>query len=243
MRCKECGYLNGTDTGNCIKCGTVLIPSGKIKTAINTSIEAFEEAMDQDKSPATVKLKNEENAFQGHPTVRGIQLNTEETVQMEQETGANDSSKEKKHTYFTCIECNYYPLKEPISAQNPCPNCGQVADAPVTATIQSGGTMKLSDIQIGETKISVSIKAEPGGQVVELEGKELLLNRTTLDPSNSSLSSGTHARISLENGSAFIEDLSSNGATFVQVSGKMELKNGTRLILGNKLYQVTIEEK
>ena len=240
MRCKECGYLNNSSEENCIKCGTALLASRKMETPQNNSKED---------APATVRIETPDTSDTGVPTMRANpkvmdESDGKKTVIIRAEDLQTSPNKDKKHTYFKCDECQYYPLKEPVSSQSPCPNCGHgVVESVVTATIKSGGTMKLSDIQLGEPNISVSISAEVGGKKVEVEGTELLLNRDSLDPSNSSLSSGTHARISLENGAAFIEDLSSNGATFVQVTGKMELKNGMKLILGNKLYQVNIEEK
>lgn len=240
MRCKECGYLNNSSEENCIKCGTLLVASQKVETpSVNDSGDG----------PATVRIVNTDTTDSGVPTMRTPSTHRDEpdgkkTVIIRTEDLPSADVKEKKHTYFKCDECQYYPLKSPVSKENPCPNCGHgVVSEAVTATIKSGGTMKLSDIQLGEPNISVTISAEVGGKKVAVEGTELLLNRDSLDPSNSSLSSGTHARISLENGTAFLEDLSTNGATFVQVVGKMELRNGMKLILGNKLYQVNIEEK
>ena len=63
------------------------------------------------------------------------------------------------------------------------------------------------------------------------------MNRSNLDAGNSTISGSHHAEFSYENGDWYIKDLSSTGATFVQVKTEYQLENNIKLIIGNKVYR------
>ncbi|MHB1277703.1 MAG: FHA domain-containing protein [Bacteroidia bacterium] len=224
MRCLECGYQNDESVSTCTKCGTLLMPSSKIKKP---------EAPAKKQETANPEIK-----VSGNPTIIGkaVDLTAWDVPE------STSPKTVKNHTYFTCAACNYYPLKEAVSSENACPNCGSTGEA-VKSENKQAGTMKLGDFQLGEAQISVTLSEEGGEKSIRMEGEELKLNRETLDPNNKSISSKKHARLHLEKGELFLEDESSNKATFVQVSGKVKLENGMRIILGNKMYTISIEEK
>lgn len=224
MRCLECGYQNDESVSTCTKCGTLLMPSSKIKTP---------EAPAKKPANETPEIK-----VSGNPTVIGKPV--EMSAWDEPET--NTPKTVKNQAYYTCDACNYYPLKEEVSAQYACPNCGNTGETAKSETKQAG-TMKLGDFQLGEAQISVTLTEEGGEKSIQMEGEDLKLKRENLDPNNTSISSKKHARLHLDKGELFLEDESSNKATFVQVTGKVKLENGMRIILGNKMYTVNIEEK
>lgn len=227
MRCLECGYLNESNVSDCIKCGTLLVPSSKIKAS---ETKAPEPKMPESKPTEIIR---DEVKPSGNPTIRGDASNMPSW-----DAPAVTPETEKKHTYFTCASCQYYPLAEAPSAEHPCPNCGHGSEAK-----KASGTMKLGDIRLGETEYEVLVKEEGSDKEFRMEGSELNLNRELLDENNKTISAGNHARISSENGAFFLEDSSSNAATFVQVKGKVKLEDGQRIILGNKIYQLSIREK
>lgn len=226
MRCLECGYQNDENVSTCSKCGTVLMPSSKIKTPEPPA-----------KKPVT---ETPEIKVSGNPTIIGKPINVAAWDEPEAEKSTPKTV--KNQGYFTCDSCNYYPLKEAVSAQNACPNCGNTG-VPEKSEGKHSGTMKLGDFQLGEAQITVTLTEEGGDKTISLEDGELKLNRETLDPKNKSISAKKHARLTLENGEVLLEDESSNQATFVQVSGKVKLENGMRIIIGNKMYHIAIQEK
>lgn len=224
MRCLECGYQNDESVSTCTKCGTLLMPSSKIKTS---------------EAPAKKPLtETPEIKVSGNPTVIGKPVD----MSAWDEPDTKSPKTVKNQGYFSCDSCNYYPLKEEVSAQYACPNCGNTGEAAKSENKQAG-TMKLGDFQLGEAQISVTLSEEGGETRLQMEGEELKLNRENLDPKNKSISAKKHARILMDKGEVFLEDESSNQATFVQVSGKVKLENGMRIILGNKMYTVTIDDK
>lgn len=73
-------------------------------------------------------------------------------------------------------------------------------------------------------------------------GSQFSLNRAQLDESDTSLSRSTHVEFEFMNGKCFIKNGSSNGSTFVQVSGQVEIQKGALIRLGeNKIFRVDFD--
>ena len=51
-----------------------------------------------------------------------------------------------------------------------------------------------------------------------------------------SISGQEHAKFAFEDGKWYLTDQSSNGATFIQVKGKIELEEDAKILIGNKIY-------
>ena len=72
-----------------------------------------------------------------------------------------------------------------------------------------------------------------------VEQKNATLNRSMIDESDTSLSRENHVKFEFEGNRCFINNVSSNGSTFIQVLEKTEISNGTLIVLGeNKLFRV-----
>ncbi|MDF9798777.1 ssDNA-binding Zn-finger/Zn-ribbon topoisomerase 1 [Catalinimonas alkaloidigena] len=141
---------------------------------------------------------------------------------------------------YQCPECSY-PLRNQVSVATPCPNCGfvgvkteQETTAKRTMTFSSLNFGKISNKRkfslINEAAPDMSVSAELG------EVEEISLGRDELDPDNPSISGNGHIQLRESQGKWFIKDISSNGATFVQALNYHPLYEGSRLILGNRIF-------
>lgn len=228
MRCLECGYQNEDTASSCLKCGTALTAATKVETPPAPPVE-------DTSAPKTIKQSSEPKSS-GTPTMKGLAVDLPSWDEPEE---PRTPKTEKKHTYFTCGECQYYPLQEPANEKNPCPNCGSNGKAKSVAP----GTQKLGDIRLGEANYTLVLKDDQNEISLEVEDGKAMASREVLDEKNKSISSSKHAAFSIENGDLYLEDQSSNQATFVQVTGKVKLENGAKIILGNKIYEIRLEEK
>ena len=72
---------------------------------------------------------------------------------------------------------------------------------------------------------------------IELEGKEIILKRENTDPENATISNESQAVITNENGKWYIVDKSDVHTTFVRAGEKIEIKEGSIVLLGNRLFE------
>lgn len=86
----------------------------------------------------------------------------------------------------------------------------------------------------------VNERTEP--EMVELEGKEVLLNRDNTEPNNPSITSKEQAVVKCENGKWTIKDLSEQHTTFVCPQLPVELKDGDIILLGNRLFEFHVQD-
>ena len=136
-----------------------------------------------------------------------------------------DKQNEKK--YKKCIACNYL-MAETLDI---CPNCnfdnsGKVVESPKDRTI--------SFDQFHYSK-DVGFKLMPhnsDGKFLNFKGESIVLNRENVGPQDMSISGDNHAVISKVDGRWYIENKSSNEATFIRVEGRVEIKDGAVIILG-----------
>jgi hypothetical protein len=144
-----------------------------------------------------------------------------------------------------CPSCGFYPLRKEPAPDSPCPNCGTVGENSKSPESQAKSgpskTMGIGDIQFGSSPKTVKLNNEKTGETIEFSDENNRLNREVLDPGNPSISEKLHATLKVENGRVTIEDKSSNGATFIQVSTPQLLENGSRIIIGNRIFTVEIE--
>lgn len=143
---------------------------------------------------------------------------------------------------LSCPECQY-PLRVLPSRSSPCPNCGFSGnrDNQEDTAYSPGKTMAVSsldlinDTGIQQFKFKLIEESSNSEIKVESEDPELILNRSHLDPNNMSISGEKHVLIKFRLNKIFIEDVSSNGSTFIQIKNSIMIQPGIRLILGNKI--------
>lgn len=144
---------------------------------------------------------------------------------------------------YQCPECSY-PLSMQVSAKTPCPNCGY-AGAPQAAAPQAKTTIAFGQLNFGqlagERKFTLVNESAPDMSLsAELdEAAEIVLGREELEPNNPSISGEGHIQLREQQGKWFVKDVSSNGATFIQANGLLPLFEGSRIILGNRIFKVS----
>ena len=140
-----------------------------------------------------------------------------------------------------CPQCQYHLRTEP-SISSPCPNCGFVGNGKVQDTQSDRKTVVVSDLKMETepdmTSFHFDLVAEKSGSRIRIESEEseLTLNRDHLDPVNPTISSEKHLFLRFHNGRVLLNDVSSNGSTFIQVRGRVVLTPGTKLVFGNQIY-------
>ena len=144
---------------------------------------------------------------------------------------------------YQCPECSY-PLSMQVSANTPCPNCGHVGEQK-PAVPEAKTTIAFGKLNFGqdstERKFTLVNESNPDMSLsAELdEAAEIILGREELEPGNSSISGEGHIQLREDKGRWYVKDLSSNGATFIQATGLLPLFEGTRIILGNRIFKVS----
>lgn len=133
----------------------------------------------------------------------------------------------------TCRNCNY-PL---APGQAHCPQCGsrstEIKDDRVTDTL--GSVHRKNSTRALLKAVSLN---QIAGRDVTLDKSETIINREMIDESDRSISISQHCKITNKDGRWFLENLSSNGAVFIQVGKKVELDDDTIILIGNTKFYV-----
>ncbi|MGM0566530.1 MAG: FHA domain-containing protein [Bacteroidota bacterium] len=226
MRCNECGFMNEENATACVKCGTELAAA---PPRVN---------------PAPPSRQS--STPEGAPTMRGQVANTPSwDAPSQPQNPANPGHGTSPSDMTKCPSCGFYPLRKEPAPESPCPNCGAVGENDNTASdypkSPPSKTMGMGDIQLGAAQTTIKLTNEKTGETIAFSDENNRLNREVLDAENPSISEKLHAVIKAEKGKATLEDKSSNGATFIQVKTPQLLENGTRIIIGNRIFTVEIE--
>ncbi|GAA4438809.1 hypothetical protein GCM10023188_34620 [Pontibacter saemangeumensis] len=213
MRCYTCGFSNAEGNKVCEKCGTKL----------NAQAPAV--------AVAPPKNQAQKTQMEGIPTMRGT--NSQQP--------AWDLDTDEK---LRCVACGHYPLRSKVSMESPCPNCGTTGekkDKPVTNGTMSFSNLIFATSAAAPTTPKVTLVDIATNKAVEFEGEDVVLNRANLNPSDQSISSGQHVQLVKEKGTWHVSDLSSNHATFIQVTDKVAVEAGTHILIGNRIYRIELD--
>ena len=162
-------------------------------------------------------------------------------TQIGRQDGFPFPSQQDSTNSLVCAKCAY-PLRVKPQSSSPCPNCGFTGDIGNTRS-DSGKTMAVSSLDENRTEIhefvfylireydDAEIKVESS------EEDELILNRNHLDPGNNTISEEQQVKISFREQHVYVQDLSSNGSTFIQARNAMLLETDTRIVAGNKILR------
>lgn len=249
LRCNECGYSNAPGQTSCAKCGSKLdTASSSASAAGNAASQAAKTVAGGASSAPPI----DSTPQGGHKTVMGQASNM---PAWDKPAAAASSGGASTDSNIKCPSCGFYPLRAAVSATDPCPNCGSKGasasapsqeSAPANPSPKGSGladgkgaakTMMLSDLTPEEEeKPGFALVEERSQEQLVFDGEETTLKRDVLDADNMSISGTAHASIKLKDGKWTIQDLSSNGATFIQVKGEVELNDGDKILIGNKIY-------
>lgn len=140
----------------------------------------------------------------------------------------------------TCPRCRY-PLRTKPDNSSPCPNCGFAGNSMKTAS-DAGKTITISSLDQDNAELKefrFKLIKEDDNSEIEIQSPdepEVILNRSHLDPANSTISGEQHVIMKFKNRRIYIEDVSSNGSTFLQARNQVVIGNEIRLVMGNKIY-------
>ncbi len=249
MRCLYCGWENLPTAQACIKCGQTLsnnTPRQEDSYQINSPSSPLGEAG----SRSTVVFKEVEPK----PTVKFGEFVA---------TGRKDDGASRATSIFRkdniCSTDNNYSHNDNQESQPPqvseCTNCGYPSSSDIsvcpmcnqrkTHTIIRRRHLKTNDdtqtSQIAEPSCSLTIIPEYDETIEahknEYHGELIVLNRNNTEQNNLTITSKDQAHLSFENGKWFISDKSDYNTTFIQVQGKVELKPGDVVMLGDRRFK------
>ncbi len=220
MRCQFCGWDNPDGKENCEKCGKPLQADAVESVKVQTG------------------YRNE------RPTTRQPVRNMADMKATVRESRLEDVAANVLEEQTECPECGY------ILENGVCPFCGYDSNANNNEIINDNTDNMNAD---AKKTVRPRRKGEKGGRFVltpisedtgmaeadfiQFEGNEVQLNRDNTDPNNKTITSQLQAVITYQDGKWSIEDKSEYKTTFVQAEHKIELQNGSLILLGNQLYQ------
>lgn len=146
-----------------------------------------------------------------------------------------------------CPRCGYPLLAEP-SRSTPCPGCeydgNEITQTDTGKNVQKTSLINnlIDEPQSKISSLSFYLIDESDNTKIKIESEEemVVLNREHLDPDNTSISGKEHVKFRLENGNIFISDVSSNNASFIQVTEKTAIHGNCSVIFGNKIMKLII---
>lgn len=139
----------------------------------------------------------------------------------------------------TCPECGY-PL---MSGTETCPNCKKEVGCEKEIIIETNGTIDpyraAQNLQKCVLKPVSRIDEKSLESVVFTEIHNIV-NRKSVEPANTTISSKCQAELIYKDDKWFIIDRSSTQTTFVLAKEFTELKNGDVILLGDRKFNVEI---
>lgn len=213
MRCDNCGWENPEGLTKCEKCNAPL--SGQV----NNNLSATARESGASASPHMLSKTVNENAIFGSEATSKAPLGS------------------------VCPKCGY-PLREGVKV---CPNChygstsreNGASAAPARPVNATEGTVNPWVNVAPTSKCSLEPIAQDGvdtPSVIILKGDKHELNRANLDPENKTITSHTQAILSHKDGQWYIQNMSAQKTTFIQVKGDTALKEGDVILMGNRQF-------
>jgi len=135
-----------------------------------------------------------------------------------------DKQNEKK--YKKCTACGYL-MAESLTI---CPNCNYDHESkPIKS---DNHTISFDNFKYAKQDGFKLMPHSGEGELIPFAGDKAVLNRENLSPGDMSISGDNHATITKEDGKWYIENKSSNEATFIKVVGKQMIPDGAVIIIG-----------
>lgn len=232
IRCNKCGFSNNDSVDTCIKCRSALVKEEFTIKREPVSI-----------NKKTIQVMNDDQEPWDQPSIiqpRRSFINTAKPVDRPAFKAGKDSAfsnpgkdldtpqERVDITEDTFIlseiekqENDEIPKSESVPFKSGAPTVRRVVpDRPESSYL-----------------VAISLDEEKELRKINLPGKEVLLDRGLLDPSNASISRNGHANIYLKDGSWYIENKTDLKTTFVQVNEPVKLKDGDVILMGDSLFK------
>lgn len=236
MRCRNCGWENDLGTLKCEKCNAPLNGSmvdnhqyshrddgGHSEQLLNKTIRECDALHDTNDN----LMKCSKCGYLYSPEMGNCpncgNLETYHSSQKSQ----NNNENQKGEVMTKCPTCHeMVPAKFSF-----CANCGKpfkMGTVNPWAKPQNGASCSLTPIAWEEENLVP--------ETIKYSGNSIILNRDNTDPNNNSITSKEQAILTYEDGGWFIEDKSQMQTTYLHVSKKTRLEDGTIIILGNRRF-------
>jgi|KBSMisStandDraft_5_1062788.scaffolds.fasta_scaffold412796_1 hypothetical protein len=212
MRCNNCGFDNASDATHCIKCNMLLDKTAVVKQAPVPS--------------------QQEASYAG--TILDSQLDRLSNSQ-EQDTAPP-----------SLIQCTYPDCGYPYSSElKVCPRCQRPAVPARSFTGTIDPYRVKSSVEAPASPVCYLLPVAKEGDPPEEVPKKLAftfqdlsieLNRSNLDPGNSSITGKVQAELTYEDGTWRMKDRSELQTTFLLASTPTPLKDGDILLLGDRKF-------
>ncbi len=238
MRCKNCGWENENGNTICEKCHVSLGD----RVSENSS-----------SSPISDRLRS--------TVAESVMF--DDNISLDISTACPRCGYPLSDDSLTCPNCNQelnngLPMKDIqkcgscgkdiVGDAKFCPNCGNSLskELPQRQFIQRSamGTVlggPASDPSSTNRFCTLKPVAWEGENVqykpVTYSGNVIILNRSNTDPNNNTITSREQAVLTCENGEWYIENHSELRTTFIRVNGKIKLKDGDVIVLGNREFE------
>lgn len=234
MRCKNCGWPNKPDVTHCVKCGEPITDDDPLPMGGTIRVDNRPEP-----EPSNLKKTVIEAAGFNLPKNNVV----DRTMPIDQVGGSSSQ----------CPKCGY----QLRPGADKCPNCNtpvmaatvrnepepHQADnvnfhsAPRRQTTINPYLMDMDPTPMCSLRPIKKVNEHKEPSINEYEGKDIVLERANTDPDNGSITSQGQARLTNVDGAWFIEDMSEQKTSFLQVARKTEIKDGDIILLGNRLFE------
>ena len=247
MRCKNCGWSNPENVSVCEKCHAPL-------NAPEHQHEATTPVNEQLKSTVSENIAFGDGNASSSSNVCpkcGYPVSTE----MNQCPNCNHVLVTKPQQVVQQIFCSHCGQANESGARF-CSSCGSPLsdkDSPARMAGPASSPKKIQRSSLGTvmsgpaapfsqgTFCTLKPIAWQGEEVhynpVTYSGDSIVLNRSNTDPNNNSITSKQQAVLTHEDGEWYIENCSELKTTYIRVGGKIKIKSGDIIVLGNREFE------
>lgn len=216
MRCKNCGWSNESNAKKCIKCNAPLCGS----------MIASEQPIEQ--IPIEADKEDDLRDTYREPSSGGKTPDYDENHILCPRCGYNVAP-----NMASCPICN----TRIHNSNSRMPNSDNASNHNRQGTINPWGRgMNLNGTSFCQLEPIPWEGENISYQPQSYSGQQIVLNRSNTDPNNHSITSQQQAILTCDDGEWFIENRSAHKSTFIQVNGKMPLKDGDIILLGNRMF-------
>lgn len=250
MRCKNCGWPNQPGETECRKCHAPLDPNGVDNTPMPQEPPMTEQINNLKKTVLEPMMPGMAAATAPIPAPTDVSGNTCPQCGFPLRPGSEK-----------CPKCGLVlggapqqPIAHRATVLSPAP--APTVQAPAANDHVKGvsfknmsGNMKtvnpfLDGFEaVAACSLTPMKRSNERKEVVtqEFEGEVVELNRANTDPENVTIASDKQAVITKEGDSWFIEDKSDARTTFVRAGSKVEITDGSIILLGNRLFEFHVQ--
>lgn len=263
MRCNNCGWDNEQGASTCAKCGSPIMKKKRYTDRQYASDIAMNSGAPETSLKATVVSSPDmiDASHAPQPTVldRDIEFHCQDLRATIVDSGdvsrTNDSEMRKTRLMdsrgYADMDENQQiaPLGDTLEDVSPahdqskgevvrCENCNAELSASFVYCPMCGARLPIKEHGPAFTLTLIPDEGEQiDSEVIEYEGKNIVLNRANTEKTNHTITSREQAVINNEEGRWYIENHSEMCSTYFEVNRRIELFNGDIIMLGDRRFK------